>query len=292
MDAQRGQTLAGDYGQAPKSTFVRAHQLRGRHAYLMEIGQPPGGYGSPACAELTFVMPQSPRIRLSKRWGAARFEGLAPARSIWLVPPDTSTELEIRDPHVIRTASISAGFLAARLDGLDQAIDFDRLHRTPLTNGAVGTLFGALWEAASPTSPHGALFVDHVLNAVVLELTTLSDRRPPRTQGGLAPWQIRRVTDCLAQSDDETLSLASLAGLVGLSPFHFARMFKQSMGMAPHRYQRHVRLERARQRLHERDTSITAIAHEAGYESSQAFARAFREAYALSPTDYRRQRLT
>lgn len=112
-----------------------------------------------------------------------------------------------------------------------------------------------------------------------------------RSAGGLAPWQLARVTDHLHAHLDGTVSLTELAGLVGLSVFHFARAFKASTGLAPHQFQISLRMERARLLLARSPQSITEIAHALGYDSSQSFARAFRAAHGITPSDYRKDRV-
>jgi len=109
-------------------------------------------------------------------------------------------------------------------------------------------------------------------------------------QGGLAPWQLRRVTDHLRGTISGDVTLDELAALVGLSTFHFARMFKHSAGVPPHAYLRALRADRARELLATTDLSIVEIALEVGYESSQALARAFRRDIGVSPSAFRRQR--
>jgi regulatory helix-turn-helix AraC family protein len=55
------------------------------------------------------------------------------------------------------------------------------------------------------------------------------------TRGGLAPWQLRRATELMNARLDGRLPLTRLAGECGLSVRHFARAFRQSTGMPPHR---------------------------------------------------------
>jgi AraC family transcriptional regulator len=59
-------------------------------------------------------------------------------------------------------------------------------------------------------------------------------RDPAR--GGLAPWQLRRVTDHMQSHLDRDVTLAELSALVGLSPYHFCRAFAASTGLPPHRW--------------------------------------------------------
>jgi AraC-like DNA-binding protein len=107
-------------------------------------------------------------------------------------------------------------------------------------------------------------------------------------RGGLAPWQVRRCTEYLSVHMSDNVGLDDLSALVDLSPFHFARAFKQSTGVPPHRYQVGLRIARAKVLLEATDAPVTQIAFDVGYESSQALARLFRREVGLSPSDYRR----
>src|SRR5262245_35645956 len=110
----------------------------------------------------------------------------------------------------------------------------------------------------------------------------------PRARGGLAPWQQRIVTAYIEEHLNESISLASLAHLVRLSPWHFSRAFKQSFAIPPHRYQTSRRMEHAKLLLTERAVSVMEIGLTIGFSSPNAFATAFRKATGLAPTDYRR----
>jgi AraC family transcriptional regulator len=118
------------------------------------------------------------------------------------------------------------------------------------------------------------------------------DRRLVRAEvrGGLAPWQVRRVTELLTADLAAEQSLAALALQVGLSPFHFARAFKKSVGIPPHAYQMRLRLEHAEALLLGTERSVTDIAMTVGYESSQALARAFHRTRGCTPSNFRRMR--
>jgi AraC family transcriptional regulator len=88
---------------------------------------------------------------------------------------------------------------------------------------------------------------------------------------------------------DEALDLTVLARGVGLSPFHFHRIFRGMLGETPLEMQRRLRLERAARQLLTTDLSVTAIAFDAGYETHEAFTRAFRQGFGTSPSGFREQ---
>jgi AraC family transcriptional regulator len=86
---------------------------------------------------------------------------------------------------------------------------------------------------------------------------------------------------------DEELSLESLAKVVHLSPFHFHRIFKGFVGEGVWEYVRRLRLEGAAMALRLTDKPVTQIAFDSGYETLEAFSRAFRQLFGRAPSRYR-----
>jgi len=135
------------------------------------------------------------------------------------------------------------------------------------------------------------LYFEALGSLLVHELVRLTRGIPsiqPPVRGGLAPWQRQIATAYIEEHVNERIPLATLAHLVRLSPCHFSRVFKQSLGMPPHRYQTNRRMEHAKLLLAERAVSVMEISLTMGFSSPSAFATAFRKATGLVPTDYRR----
>ena len=86
---------------------------------------------------------------------------------------------------------------------------------------------------------------------------------------------------------DEELKLEELACIACFSMYHFHRIFRGMLGESVKEHIRRLRLERAAARLKRTDMSITTIALEAGYESHEAFTRAFKAMGGLSPSEFR-----
>ena len=121
------------------------------------------------------------------------------------------------------------------------------------------------------------------------ELMRLNREAPrPAARGGLSGWQQKKVAGFIEEHLAEDIRLASLAGLVDLSPYHFARAFKQSFGVPPHRYHNNRRMERAKALLAERMQSVTGVAMELGFAETSSFSAAFRKITGASPSEYRR----
>jgi AraC family transcriptional regulator len=102
--------------------------------------------------------------------------------------------------------------------------------------------------------------------------------------------RLRRVLDYIAQHLDEDITLAQLASVASLSPFHFARMFSAAMNVSPHRYVSQLRLERAMVLLAAGKRTLSDIALSCQFSSQASFNRAFRRATGMTPGEYRRAR--
>ena len=86
----------------------------------------------------------------------------------------------------------------------------------------------------------------------------------------------------------EPIDLGSLAGMFGLSPFHFLRVFARVLGVTPHQYLIRSRLRRAARLLACDARPITEVAFDAGFGDLSNFVRTFHRAAAVSPRGFRR----
>jgi len=87
---------------------------------------------------------------------------------------------------------------------------------------------------------------------------------------------------------DEPHTLASLASSVGMSPFHFARVFRSLIGAPPHRLLRDVRLDRARSMLLDGE-SVTTTCYAVGFGNLSHFIRSFRRRFGTAPSLLRKK---
>lgn len=101
--------------------------------------------------------------------------------------------------------------------------------------------------------------------------------------------RLKRVLEYIDQHAEEALNLDSLSAIAAFSKFHFHRQFTAVLGLPLHRYIQLVRMKRASWRLAFRDgQSVIDIAMNAGYETPDAFTRAFRQQFGQTPTGFRK----
>jgi AraC family transcriptional regulator len=108
----------------------------------------------------------------------------------------------------------------------------------------------------------------------------------PMTQASYRD-RLNRVIDHVHANLDEDLSFDAMAEIACLSPYHWSRIYAAMQGETIAASIRRLRLQRAADRLANGDMAIESIAQKAGYASVEAFGRAFREAFALTPAAYR-----
>jgi len=106
------------------------------------------------------------------------------------------------------------------------------------------------------------------------------------------PGHFGRVHEAMGRIEADCrkpLSLKDLASTVGLSPFHFLRVFRRVTGTTPHQYLIGARLRLAVQMLLDTERPVTQIAYEVGFQDLSNFVNTFRRAVGRSPGAYRRR---
>jgi AraC family transcriptional regulator len=115
---------------------------------------------------------------------------------------------------------------------------------------------------------------------------------PRPIRGGLAPWQVRRVTTHIETNLDAAITTKDLAALAKLSLFHFCRAFRDSFGESPHGYVTRRRVERAQGLMLTTNASLGQIAADCGFTDQAHLSKLFRRIVGESPGVWRRARAT
>lgn len=145
-----------------------------------------------------------------------------------------------------------------------------------------------LLDEAQRGAPGGALYAQGLSCALIARLAehygAPVDPAPAQRLGNAS---LRRVIDFIDAQLGEDLSIESLARETALSPHHFARCFRASMGTTPHRYVQARRLDRARVMLKSTAMPIAEIAIAVGFANQSHFTQTFRAQLGITPAAWR-----
>lgn len=133
-------------------------------------------------------------------------------------------------------------------------------------------------------------FGEHLALGIAIHLIEnyAQSQSPTRAAATLSNRQMRLLCDAVRDELQTAWTVARLASLVELSPFHFSRAFKASFGTTPHAWLQLLRMEEAARLIRETRQSLAEIAIQIGLPSAAHFSQAFRRHWGVAPSVYRR----
>jgi len=135
-----------------------------------------------------------------------------------------------------------------------------------------------------------SLYVDSlttVLSVHLLRNYAIWQPKIPNYSGGLTKPKLDQVIAYIDSFLDQNLTLREIAQTIGMSQYHFTRLFKQSMGITPYQYVIQQRVERAKQLLRDAELAIADIALQCGFASQSHFHSHFQRLVGLTPKKFR-----
>ena len=103
---------------------------------------------------------------------------------------------------------------------------------------------------------------------------------------GLSKYKLQSAIDYINNNLAEDLSLKAMSEEVGISQYHFSRLFKQSTGFSPYQYVIKSRIERGKKLLLQGKISISEIASEVGFGDHSQFTRHFKRLMGVTPKQF------
>lgn len=231
----------------------------------------------PACARSRFAGTRTIE-RLTKPGDVTTL----PAGCDWV----SELQSEVDFLHVLLPAETVAQVAQFQADDRSPVQFTERLASV---NAAVERLGIQLLVAINDGVERGTLAVDELAgNLIEACLVTPQNPAPGNSKGGLTPSQIRRAIDYMRANLANDVSLHTLAAAVGLSPYHFARCFRLSVGEPPHRFLTRLRINRAKELLGEAAVSILDVAIDSGFNDQARLSKVFSSQLGVPPGEYRR----
>lgn len=141
-------------------------------------------------------------------------------------------------------------------------------------------------EELTADTPNGAMYAETATIGLVLHLLAnhgVAKPKLPSPRGKLNAFQLRSVVDFLDAHISADVSLVSLAQQAHVSPFHFARLFRRTLGVPPHQFVLQLRVQRALRLMKARTLSLAQIAVECGFHDQPHLTKAFRKLLGTTP---------
>lgn len=279
------------YCKGPLGSHVRMMKSPGGILNLLEVERPAGDLSGPAVSDLVLCQDVLGGSRVSGDLGGGPFNTTSEKGGFFLSAPNFASRFMAETSYQLRSLSFP---LAQWQEMLDEAAEGGAsLDRVEISGGTfaspvIRSALRSLWAICEDEGTPSRLLARAAGCEILAELCRLGGTPFTPVRGGLAPWAERRCVDLMRARLSEDISLDELAGEAQLSPFHFARMFKQSVGVPPRVYLTRLRVEKACELLERTDLPITEIAFEVGYSSNQVLARVFTKQRRMTPSDYRR----
>ena len=207
--------------------------------------------------------------------------------AVWVCPAGEAFTHRVAQANSFALLTIEPARFAALVGQEGAEGEGPRLRRDyNLRSPQLEHVLRALVVEADRGGPSGLAFVDALTAAASHQLVQLAAERGPvarPARGGLAPAARRRVLALVEARLATGVRVDELAREAGLSPAHFARAFRESVGQAPHQYLLARRLEHARRLLDAPRATLSDVALRAGFADQAHLTRLFRRAYGVTP---------
>ncbi len=162
-------------------------------------------------------------------------------------------------------------------------------HRDAFINETIQNIRMAVEQPRQIDRAYAETLANSLAMHLVRNLDQNRDHTTNRKLGGLSRAQLNRTVEFIRNTPYREISLRTMATAAGLSPFHFARMFKLSTGLSPHQFVLKRRLEIGTVMLTTTGHAISDIASDLGFADQSHFTMHFKRAQGIAPAAYRRQ---
>ena len=147
-------------------------------------------------------------------------------------------------------------------------------------------IFCALRQELESGKIGGYLLIDSLKTTLAIHLLRNYCTTQPRLYNytdGLSKSKLQQVNEYINEHLHEDIKLIELAAIAQISPYHFLRLFKQSMGLTPHQYILQRRIKKAKYLLQESKLSIADIALRVGFCDQSHLTRCFKRLLGMTP---------
>jgi AraC family transcriptional regulator len=209
-----------------------------------------------------------------------------------VVPARTPFSVRTKGRGDLVVVTLASELFLASAHDLTTGGRVELVQRDELDDALLRASLLALHGEVAAGYPGGRLYGEQVAAAICAHLARhYSARRPLRAAAGgdLSDARLRRTVEFIHANLIDDVSLETLADVAGMTPFHFARLFKRATGQAPHRFVIQRRLERVREMLISSDATLAEIAAQTGFYDPSHLTWHFKRTWGVSPREFSRR---
>lgn len=251
----------------------------------------------PAVRDQLLVLHRTGPAKISRAESDKAEHYVVPAGGIHLVPGGMSFGFRLLDPlhtlHVYIRRSVIEEVAGEMVEGDPGKVEI--LPALVAADPKLFNLLNAILLALDDSDYATAIYVDHLSRSIASQLVRNHSSARLREQPGLNPAtnigpSIAEAIEFMRENLEHSISLVDIARAINRSPSHFARQFRNEIGVPPHRYLVSLRIERAQVLLERTRTSIAEIAFECGFSHQEHLTRFFQRRLGTTPAAYRRSK--
>jgi AraC family transcriptional regulator len=236
--------------------------------------------GTPRQHLIWFVSP----VRIECRMADRTLRHEAPDGSLAICPAGIDCGAEAAESVDALLVTIDPGRLALAA-AQESALEAQLIDRLSGYDQALLDLARTLALECASDYPNGPLFWNELASGFIDGLVARhTSEFESRARGMLGNDVLDRLRDYVVAHLDEPIEVAALAKIAGRSPFHFTRVFARSVGVTPHRYIVHLRLQRAIELAREGRSGLADIAARTGFADQSHLSRWVRRVHGVSLT--------
>jgi AraC family transcriptional regulator len=273
-------------GEIPELAIRKTSRDRSWSGFAATIYDTPGGYCElPASTNHELIMHIGPPVMATCRHQRDVHRRLQVPGDMAIIAAGQSATWVADGPSTIMVVAVAPSLIRSVAWGMGLESDAPAIEpHLHLQDAQLAHLGWALKAELEADDPIGRLYADSLGLALVAHFlhrsastAARSSFRPPRSRIG-------RACEYIRDHPAHDLSVTELAKIVELSPSYFKVLFKQSTGMAVHRYVVRSRVEYARTLLLRGSLTLSAIASQAGFADQSHMRRCMRRVSGFSPT--------
>ena len=228
----------------------------------------------------------SSQVRVECRIAGRALRHEPPAGSLAICPAGTDSAADTEESFDAIVVAVNPGQLALAA-AEESALEAQLKERLSGYDQVLLDLARTLALESADGYPNGPLFWNEVASGFIDSLVALHTSELERpVRGMLGNDVLERIRDYVIAHLNGPVEVATLAKIAGRSPFHFSRIFARSVGLTPHRYVVHLRLQRAAELIRDGRFGLAEIAARTGFADQSHLSRWVRRVHGVSLTQF------